>query len=898
MSYAVSLLSLLRSRDEELYGRFLDIQEKAKPLLSYTQGKFPYYTPHDFFHSESVMENLNWIIPDKIKEDMNQHEIFLLLVAALLHDWGMVGKKDENPELIREEHHIRTENNFEHLYETVRISYFEALIAGRIAKGHRKVDLYSTEYDDKLLGNGIRIRQRFLSAILRVADETDITHSRTPEVIYFSINPSEKSEDEFRKHLSISGIGQLDEPHKIYITAIAKDPKGAEAIRKVSEKIQIELNIVKSILANNGISLDIVELKLETRGFIDKPIGFEVSSSRIVDLLIGKHLYGTMNVAIRELVQNAIDSCCTKKLKFGEYCAKIAIEKNSTTISILDNGIGMGFSEAKKFLSSVGDSIYSSEEYTALFQGKGSDPISKFGIGFLSSFLISDGLMVETKKANEDSCLFTISALGQPWKYEKGSMIESGTKITLKLNEYGKGIDIYQSLKQYFITTCVPVFYRNGNDEFKRYDDDDDIITKIFDRHLSKQREYGHTLKEAARADNEDFSAILISGDSYFSSQISLYNHDIYVNEFSVSYIDHNSYIFINIKRNLIDLHMSREDVIKNEKWDNLLCQVLKSLLTELRHNSSNDEYIDFFNRLVGHTRIFTKGIDISVPNIRFYFDNSLFPSIVQNVSNFILFDDVLKLKQICLIRCAVSTYSDILQIISSEASKENYIICPYSLPLIGDMDDEKDNLLKYLCLCNGITYTEKDLRKILVENATISEIDYSSFCPSNVKFADFGKFKPIVVKYIEPCAVEDEEELDSSFWVCKEYIWRLLDSDRRKKYESVTIYRYGEGENSINIVEEYVVLIDRTDQFIEQILVRANQFSEAQTELVNRYLQYLSIMPYISTYGGNEIYVEIIDSLERDIAKSFLIERPEPVYDRMSPNCGVYLHNMHSYVF
>lgn len=364
MSYEISLFKLVENRDASLYGRLIDIRKKAEPLLSYTQGKFPYYTPHDFSHSLAVEENLNWLIPDNVKQKMHTLEIFFLIVAAWLHDWGMVGKPEENAESIRETHHIRTEKNFEELHDKLYLSEHEARIIGRICKGHRRVDLRSPDYDDVVFGQSAKIRRSFLAALLRIADECDITHNRTPEVIYYSIHPREDAEVEFRKHLSIGGIGQLSEMHKIYISAIARDPKGARTLREVAQKIQSELDDVKAILADNEVPLDIVELRLETRGFIDKPIAFEIDRQRIVQLLIGDHLYANQDVAIRELVQNSLDSCRLRQTLEPGTSFKISLRKGTDdTIVIEDNGLGMDYIDAKQFLSTIGASFRNSESF-------------------------------------------------------------------------------------------------------------------------------------------------------------------------------------------------------------------------------------------------------------------------------------------------------------------------------------------------------------------------------------------------------------------------------------------------------------------------------------------------------------------------------------------------------
>ncbi|MFC1693113.1 ATP-binding protein, partial [Candidatus Latescibacterota bacterium] len=491
MPYEISLQKIIENRDKELSGRLLKIKKTAKTLLSYTHGKFPYYTPHDFSHSDNVEENLNWLIPDEIKEKMDNCEIFFLIIASWLHDWGMIGDENENPEKIRDEHHIRTEINFEKMYDKIYLSEQEARVVGRICRGHRKEDLYSEKYEDIVFGSNNKIRIRFLSALLRIADECDVTHNRTPEIIYYSLNPKGNSELEFKRHLSITGIGQLKEKHKINLSAIARDPKGARTLRDLAEKIQNELDVVKGILAQNEIVLDVVELNLETRGFIDKPIGFDVNKQKIVDLLIGEHLYSSKDVAIRELLQNSIDSCKLREQNEPSFQCSISIERLNDNIIIEDNGLGMNFYEAKKFLSIVGSSYYNSEELIQHLKGKLFDPISQYGIGILSSFLISKGITIETMKEGQEPCKFSIKSLDEEWKFEKGTLHEPGTTITLDLNEEGKKINIESSLNRYFLSPEITVYYQDKNKKLKKFKSNwsTDLINERFSIDiLSKDR--------------------------------------------------------------------------------------------------------------------------------------------------------------------------------------------------------------------------------------------------------------------------------------------------------------------------------------------------------------------------------------------------------------------------
>jgi hypothetical protein len=118
------------------------IKEVARKLMTYTHGKFPYYTLHDFNHSEQVERNLDELIPDEVKHSLNAEEIYFLIVSAWLHDWGMIGQHDEEPESIRDNHHERTEEFFlERWAHIPELNHAQATYIGRISKGHRKVNL-------------------------------------------------------------------------------------------------------------------------------------------------------------------------------------------------------------------------------------------------------------------------------------------------------------------------------------------------------------------------------------------------------------------------------------------------------------------------------------------------------------------------------------------------------------------------------------------------------------------------------------------------------------------------------------------------------------------------------------------------------------------------------------
>ncbi|HYE84608.1 MAG TPA: ATP-binding protein [Clostridia bacterium] len=905
MPYETTLIRLLKVKDEELYGRLLHIGEFAKPLLSYTQGKFPFYTPHDFFHSEMVRENLDWIIPDTIKEGMNSYEIFFLLVAAWLHDWGMIGTSDEDPIIIRENHHIRTEANFEKFYSKLTLSEHEALIAGRISKGHRKVDLYSDEYNEVIIGQGVRVRTRFLAALLRLADETDITHSRAPEIIYYTINPSGNSEEEFKKHLSISGIGQLDEKHKIYISAIARDPMGAEAIRKLVIKIQNELNTVKSILSQNGVAIDTIDLRLEARGFVDKPIGFEINGNKIVELLIGKHLYGRYDVALRELIQNAMDSCYTKSLLEVQYSPEILIEKDENSLTITDNGIGMGFHEAKHFLSKVGDTFYQSEDLRSMLKNKSYDPISNFGIGILSTFLIADRLIIDTKKDGQEGCLFTITALGQKWKYEKGSMKKSGTSIKLFLNSTGKSLDLENSLNQYFISIDIPLWIRidgKKTSQFINFWSGEEIVKRFLKEQYTEDN---IEVKTIAEIDSPEFSAILVECNDYLIEQLVVFNRGIFVKKYREHNLDGRYAVFINLKKSLVDFHISREDIIQNDRWYAMLHKVYNSILNEIQRIDCDnaDTFIWRLSDMIEYrssTKISNEGLFEDQPLLFSFYENAPFPVVSKEKIEYSTLPNILRANDNVFFKSASTRYTDEAELLQKFSRNAKVVFVPYRLPAFSDkrgVEQDVTDFVKYLCIRYGKEYREKDLRMVLLENAVQDKNEYKSICPSNVRFATFGNLKPLVVVLEFPLVSEKFPYLGCAYWGNQLLFWELIDSERKTEYSHAFEAFKDKRYECIKLVKEHIVLLDSSDTFINSILKNEAKFTYEQAALVSRYFRYLSYLPLIvHNFESCQMIIEVLDKLEKEIALVISIDRPQCIFSRMKPDSSIYTQYFNRY--
>ena len=112
--------------------------------------------------------------------------------------------------------------------------------------------------------------------------------------------------------------------------------------------------------------------------------------------VLGEHLYSTPLVAIRELVQNAHDSCTRRRIESANDAttARITLRADAKrgTITVTDNGAGLTHDEIIKYLATVGAG------YTRRLRQETSDPdlIGMFGLGFLSAFVVAESVSVWT----------------------------------------------------------------------------------------------------------------------------------------------------------------------------------------------------------------------------------------------------------------------------------------------------------------------------------------------------------------------------------------------------------------------------------------------------------------------------------------------------------------------
>lgn len=177
--------------------------------------------------------------------------------------------------------------------------------------------------------------------------------------------------------------------------------------------------------------------------------------------IIKKFLYSDHEIFLRELISNAVDA--SQKLKtlasVGEYKGEIqdlkvqvSLDSKNKTLTISDNGIGMTADEIDKYINQIAFS--GAGEFLEKYKNQNSGIIGHFGLGFYSSFMVSDSVDIISLSWREGSTAVKWSCDGSPdYKMEEAKRDSHGTDIVLHISddckEFLEDSKIDELLKKY-----------------------------------------------------------------------------------------------------------------------------------------------------------------------------------------------------------------------------------------------------------------------------------------------------------------------------------------------------------------------------------------------------------------------------------------------------------------
>ncbi|MED4532932.1 ATP-binding protein [Metabacillus fastidiosus] len=474
-----NLERLLEEKNKYLYNKLQDTKKIVQNLINEYSANFTLYTYHNKTHTVNLIEVLGKKLLDQsCLNELNEKELYVLTSASYLHDIGICISNDEikeeyqkyldsnnnynkleMDEYIRDQHSCLTFNFISRKWAFLGLeSEWKDAIA-LVAGENRDINIFDYEYFEYSPDGGReKVCVPYLHALLKIGDMIDIENvnanyllrnyeemeeyiisKKIWEEVDLSIKTNIKNED----ILEFSG----DCNDQLLFISISRH---IEELKRLYEQLILE---VRKYRYDAKFSISFIREAFDTA--FGKRIGFSIDYKGIAETLIGENIYEEKYDAVREVIQNSIDSCSLKKRQREDYQPFIEIELTETDLIIRDNGLGMNEYIIMNYFSKLCKSYY---------KDFGLDAIGQFGIGVFSYFMLCDSFTVETRI--KEGNIIKFKAYKNLYSYfyfyqETVSQLEEGTIISLHLKEnilkeleYNKLITI---IKDFFKFVDIPI---------------------------------------------------------------------------------------------------------------------------------------------------------------------------------------------------------------------------------------------------------------------------------------------------------------------------------------------------------------------------------------------------------------------------------------------------------
>ncbi|MCX6259098.1 MAG: molecular chaperone HtpG [Bacteroidia bacterium] len=201
--------------------------------------------------------------------------------------------------------------------------------------------------------------------------------------------------------------------------------------------------------------------------------------------IIKKFLYSDHEIFLRELISNAIDA--TKKLKalsslgdftgeLGDLTIRVSLNKKKKTLTVSDRGIGMTSEEVEKYINQIAFS--SAEDFLNKYKNQENNLIGHFGLGFYSSFMVSDKVEIITRSYQDNSVAVKWSCDGSPeYQLEETTRDDRGTDVILHFDSESKEFNDENKIEQILKKYCKFLPFEIAFGKEKEWKDGKEIST-------------------------------------------------------------------------------------------------------------------------------------------------------------------------------------------------------------------------------------------------------------------------------------------------------------------------------------------------------------------------------------------------------------------------------------
>lgn len=477
-------------KDPELIACLTQIREKVAAISAEAPRIIPEFTDHTCAHMDHLCKLASVAMTKNEIQELTEAEAFLLLASFYVHDLGMtapllpdVRKKlsgisgVEDGEWESEEQFLQAIRNHhgdlcprlveqplfssgEYLIESEKIRAHFAEHLGQVSASHT----WSIARLDEEFGKLGRVSYSdygtadlgYIACLLRVIDYMDFTATRAPHVVFkvrnnfsgestshwlaqMSIADPIRTESGYLKYNTTARVPSMNSWWLAWdiLSGLASEIRGVSrylADRESTESGRFSLQGVVGTDAPDALA----HFVRPTLGAL--PVDVRVTANsmeKVIGLLGGSALYGRDHFApVREILQNARDAIFARSAIDPDFSLSnglISVCVGNDCISFGDNGVGMNLSVIKDHLLGLGASYWRSTAANAEYKGKLTRQAGRFGVGFVSAFMLADSVYVDTRKIDEHRYKLSLQGLDRRGEIAKeGPAGPVGTKVSLQ----------------------------------------------------------------------------------------------------------------------------------------------------------------------------------------------------------------------------------------------------------------------------------------------------------------------------------------------------------------------------------------------------------------------------------------------------------------------------------
>ena len=203
---------------------------------------------------------------------------------------------------------------------------------------------------------------------------------------------------------------------------------------------------------------------------------FEADVSRLLHLMVHS-VYSDRDIFVRELVSNAADAC--EKLRYeaiakpdligdgAPFGISIAVDAEAKTLTFADNGVGMSRADLVEALGTIarsGTKAFLDRLAAEEANKEATSLIGQFGIGFYSSFMVADEVVVETRRAGSEEAWrwnsdgkgsYTVAPLALDEAPARGSRVR--LHLNAESHDYAEAGRIEGIVREHSGAVAVPI---------------------------------------------------------------------------------------------------------------------------------------------------------------------------------------------------------------------------------------------------------------------------------------------------------------------------------------------------------------------------------------------------------------------------------------------------------